>query len=203
MIIGLTGPICAGKNLVAALLEERGFPVLDVDKLGHKALDMEKDRILSQFGSDLLKTEGENQSTIDRKRLGAIVYKNAEKLAALEAIVHPAANRLSEEWAASQKGHCVVNAALLHKSTLIKKIERIILVKAPFLTRLIRLKRRDKLPWSGILKRIASQKDFYTQYLSLKAEIYIVENPGLRRNPGSKAKMKLADQIDKFAEGIK
>jgi len=207
MIIGLTGTYCAGKNYVASLLEARGLPVLDVDKVGHKALDIEKEKILAQFGQDLLidassgqsETASGCQTAINRRKLGALVYNNPEKLAALEAIVHPAANRLSEEWAAAQNGHCVINAALLHRSSLITKIERIILVKAPFITRLIRARKRDKHSWSGIWKRISAQKDFYTQYLSLNAEIYIVENPGLGKSRISK----LESQIDKFLEGIK
>jgi len=209
MIIGLTGAYCAGKNHVAALIEARGLPVLDVDKLGHKAIELEKDKIIALFGLDSLDSSynssysSNNISSypIDRRLLGQIVYKNPEKLAALEAIVHPMANHLTEEWAAAQSGHCVVNAALLHRSSMFSKLDKIILVKAPFLTRLFRARKRDKLPWREIFKRFKSQKDFYTQYLSINAkafsaEIHIVENPGIRGT------LKLERRIDKILEGI-
>jgi len=201
MLIGLTGTYCAGKNHVAALLEARGLPVLDVDKLGYKVLETEKETIFAQFGRDLQKPDG----SLDRRLLGRKVFGNPEKLAALEAIVHPAANRLTTEWVAERERAgdktCVINAALLHRTPLFSRLDRIILVKAPLLTRLIRAKRRDKLSWGEILKRFASQKDFTAQYLSINAEIYKVGNPGLTGAgiPGKK----LERRLNKFIEGIK
>ena len=203
MLIGLTGAYCAGKNHVAALLETRGLPVLDVDKLGYQVLETEKEAIFAQFGSDLQKADG----SPDRRLLGQRVFGNPAKLAALEAIVHPPANRLTDEWIAAQNGTCVINAALLHKSSVFNKLDRIIIVTAPFLTRLIRAKRRDKLSIQAILKRFASQKDFNSQYLSINAEIYRVENPGLfdSRNSryGHNARQKLESRIDRIIEGIR
>jgi dephospho-CoA kinase len=193
MIIGLTGTYCSGKNHIAALLETRGFPVLDVDKLGYQVLETEKDAIFAQFGSDLKKADG----SPNRQLLGQRVFGDPEKLAALENIVHPAVNRLTDEWIAAQNSHCVINAALLHRSSVFHKLDRLILVNAPFLTRLFRAKRRDKLPWGEIFKRIASQKDFTPQYLAINAEIYRVENSGFS---GSK---RLERRIDKFVKGIK
>jgi dephospho-CoA kinase len=205
MIIGLTGTYCAGKNHVAVLLEARGLPVLDVDKLGYKALEAEKETIITRFGSDLKKTDG----TLDRRLLAQRVFKNPEKLAALEAIVHPIANRLTDEWAASQSGHCVINAALLHRSSIYNKLDRIILVKAPFFTRLFRARHRDRLPWREIINRFRSQKDFNNLYLSVNAkpvsaEIHIVENPGLFHSTGlsKPGNLKLESRIDKIIEGI-
>ncbi|WP_461247156.1 dephospho-CoA kinase [Treponema sp. R6D11] len=200
MLIGLTGTYCAGKNHVAALLEARGLPVLDVDKLGYKVLETEKEAIFAQFGGDLRAADG----SLDRRLLGKKVFGNPEKLAALEAIVHPAANRLTVEWVAEREKlgdrACVINAALLHRSPVFARLDRLILVTAPLLTRLIRAKRRDRLSWREILRRFASQKDFNSQYLSKKAEIYKVENPGLS-GTGNLHK-KLENRIDKFVEGI-
>jgi len=192
MIIGLTGTYCAGKNHVAALLEARGFPVLDVDKLGYQVLDSEKEAVFALFGSDLKKPDG----SPDRRLLGRRVFGQPEKLAALENIVHPAVNRLTDEWTSAQKSHCVINAALLHRSSVFRRLDRLLIVTAPLLTRLFRAKKRDKLPWGQILKRFASQRDFTPQYLSINAEIYKVENSGF---PGSK---RPEHQIDDFVKGI-
>jgi len=201
MLIGLTGTYCAGKNHVASLLEARGLPVLDVDKLGYKVLEAEKETIFAQFGRDLQKKDG----SLDRRLLGQKVFGKPEKLAALEAIVHPAANRMTTEWVAEREKAgdraCVINAALLHRSPVFSRLDRIILVTAPFFTRLIRAKRRDKLSWVEILKRFASQKDFITQYLSINAEIYKVGNPGL--TGAGNPRKKLERRLDKFIEGIK
>ena len=192
MIIGLTGTYCAGKNHIAAMLEARGFPVLDVDKLGYQVLESEKNAIFAQFGSDLKKTDG----SLDRRLLGQKVFGKPEKLAALENIIHPGVNRLTDEWISVQNKHCVINAALLHRSSVFHKLDRLILVTAPFLTRLFRAKKRDKLPWGEIIKRIASQKNFTSQYLTINAEIYRVGNSGF---PASK---KLERRIDNFVKGI-
>jgi len=199
MLIGLTGKYCAGKNHVAALLETRGLPVLDVDKLGYQALEMEKEAVFAQFGADLQKADG----SLDRRLLGQRVFGKPEKLAALEAIVHPPANRLTDEWIAAQNGPCVINAALLHRSSVFNRLDRIIVVAAPLLTRLLRAKRRDRLPWLAIIRRFASQKDFNTQYLAVNAEIYRVENPGLSGSRSPYYKEKLERRIDKVIEGTR
>jgi dephospho-CoA kinase len=181
MLIGLTGTYCAGKNHVAALLERRGLPVLDVDKLGYIAIEAEKGAICARFGENLRRPDG----TIDRRRLGEAVFGKPGELAALEAIVHPTANRLTGEWIAGQGGkHCVINAALLHKSSFFDRLDRIILIHAPCIIRLLRAKKRDGLPWPVLLKRFASQRNFNSQYLARKADIYKVENSGFRWKPG-------------------
>jgi len=205
MLIGLTGKYCAGKNHIAEILEKRGLPVLDVDKLGHIVLETEKRAIFEQFGSDLQKADG----AVDRRLLGKRVYGKPEELAKLEAIVHPGANRLTDQWIEEKESAggkaCVINAALLHRSSVFNRLDRIILVKAPFLTRLIRARRRDRLSLKEILKRFISQRDFSSQYLTKKAEIYIVENRGLKTRPGligTARNSKVERRIDKFLEGI-
>jgi dephospho-CoA kinase len=197
MLIGLTGKYCAGKNHVASILEKKGLPVLDVDKLGYQVLETEKTAIFAQFGCDLQKPDG----SLDRRLLGQRVFGDSEKLRLLEAIVHPPVNRMTAEWAEKNKDKtCVINAALLHRSVFFGKLDRIILVTAPFLTRLLRAKRRDKLLWPEILKRFSSQKDFNSQYLSANAEIIRVGNPGL--SGSLKLQQKLERRIDIILEGI-
>jgi len=197
MIIGLTGTYCAGKNHVASMLEKRGLPVLDVDKLGYQALESEKEKIIAKFGSDLRKTDG----SLDRRLLRQKVFKDKIKLAALEAIIHPQVNNLTDKWITSQNECCVINAALLHKSTVFQRLDKIILVKAPFFIRFLRARRRDKFSWMEIFRRISSQKGFNTQYLSSNAEIYRVDNFGFPGSTGFQ-KSKLERRIDEFMEGI-
>jgi len=192
MLIGLTGKYCSGKNHVASLLEAAGLPVLDVDKLGYQALESEKETIFARFGADLKKPDG----TLSRNLLGERVFGKPEKLAALEAIVHPAVNLLTEKWVASQKGSCVINAALLHRSSVFGKLDKIIIVTAPHIIRFFRARKRDKLPFAEITRRFKSQKDFTSQYLSSNTEIYIVGNSGFS---GSR---KLKRRIDIITEGI-
>jgi dephospho-CoA kinase len=205
-IIGLTGMYCAGKNYVALLLEQRGLPALDLDALGHTALETEKDAVAARFGSDIINPDG----TINRRLLGKKVFGNPDELAALEAIVHPVVNRMTEQWISEQSGNCVINAALLHKSSVFNSLDFIILVNAPLPTRLRRARRRDGLSCAALLGRFARQKDFYPQYLSGNADIYKVENSGFCIKSGvstpvrQRAHEKLKCRIDEILinEGI-
>jgi dephospho-CoA kinase len=196
MLIGLTGKYCAGKNHVASMLEKRGLPVLDVDKCGYQVLEAEKEKVFSRLGKDLQMADG----LVNRRLLGQRVFGNPEKLAALEAIVHPPVDRITEEWVTIQKGNCVINAALLHRSAIFERLEYIFVVTAPFFMRLLRAKQRDRLSWLELLKRFASQADFNAQYLSINAEIIRVKNHGL---PGARyLQKKLERRINSILEGI-
>jgi dephospho-CoA kinase len=175
LVIGLTGYYCAGKNHVARFFEQRGLPVLDLDKLGHEVVEKEKDRLLALFGGTILGKDG----YIDRKLLGARVFGRPAELAALEDIIHPAVNRETIAWISSrEEDACVINAALLHRSSAFETLDTIILVEAPLIVRLLRAKRRDKLGWIALLKRIRSQRNFFSQYYAGKTDIYRVENSG-------------------------
>jgi dephospho-CoA kinase len=204
-LIGLTGTYCAGKNHVAGLLERRGFPVLDVDKLGHRALETEKEAIVARFGAAVLGADG----AVDRRLLGARVFGRPEELAALEGIIHPAANRLTDDWIDAQNGRpCVINAALLHRSTVLPRLDAIIIVEASALTRLLRARKRDRLPVRALLGRFSSQKTFISQYfdktLDYNADIYRVKNRGYSRFGSRLFEGRLEKRIDAIfsAEGM-
>jgi dephospho-CoA kinase len=192
-LIGLTGTYCAGKNYVGALLEERGLPVLDVDKLGHRAIETEREAILERFGRGILGPGG----AIDRRRLGEKVFGDSAGLEALQNIVHPVANRLTDAWIAEQGGRpCVINAALLHRSSAFQRLACVILVQAPVLTRLLRARKRDGLPLGRLLARFHSQKQFTSQYFAGKAEIYVIENRGYFGLRASRNRKRLETRIN-------
>jgi dephospho-CoA kinase len=197
-LIGLTGTYCAGKNYIAGILEERGLPVLDVDKLGHQAVEAGREAIITRFGGDILGPDGK----INRRLLGEKVFGKPGEMAALEAIVHPEANRLTAEWIAGQKRPaCVINAALLHKSSAFNGLDFIILVEAPFLARLLRARKRDRLSWFSLLKRLRSQTQFTPQYFSGKADIYKVDNRGYFSFGSRLVRRNLETRIDSILSG--
>src|SRR5215467_6432553 len=99
--LGLTGGIASGKSWVANKLRELGFHVLDADSLGHKLMEPglpAYKEIVQIFGRSVLTAD----DYIDRKRLGAIVFADSERLAKLNAILHPvieaAMNERFEAW---------------------------------------------------------------------------------------------------------
>jgi dephospho-CoA kinase len=197
LLIGLTGLYCAGKNHVASLLEKRGLSVLDVDKLGHEVLEAEKETLVRRFGSGILDPAGR----IDRRLLGILTFGRPEALAALEGIVHPAVNGLTARWISRQTGPCVINAALLHKSSAFPRLNAVVVVRAPFPVRFLRARKRDALSLATLVRRFSSQKDFpfqnSAQLFSSTADIYTVENPGF---PGSRRS--LEKRIDAILEGL-
>ena len=159
MIIGLTGKSCAGKDAVAALLDKKRFEVIDVDKLGHDALAMNKDKLVEAFGDGIIAQDG----SVDRKVLGPLVFSNPDKLEALNSITHPwmhdEAIRRAEE--AEREGRdAVINAALLESMGFVESCDRIILVVAEYETRLKRALQRDSgMTEEKFRDRTMAQKD--------------------------------------------
>ena len=87
-VIGLTGGIGSGKSTVSRLLAELGAVVLDADKVGHEAYQPGTETwkaLVAAFGEKIVAPDG----TIDRKKLGALVFSDPEELARLNQIVHP------------------------------------------------------------------------------------------------------------------
>ena len=81
----ITGSIASGKSTVVNLLKERGFSVIDADLIAHEQLEFCKGEVIREFGEQILDEAGK----IDRKKLGAIVFREPKKLKNLEQILHP------------------------------------------------------------------------------------------------------------------
>lgn len=95
--VGLTGGIASGKTAVAALLRARGYEVLDADSLGHEMMrpgQAAYDDIVREFGRDVLTAD----MSVDRAKLGAVVFRDAEKRAALNKILHPRILDAVQRW---------------------------------------------------------------------------------------------------------
>jgi dephospho-CoA kinase len=98
--VGLTGGIASGKSTVAALLGDRGCAVLDADSLGHDLMrpgEAAYHEIVREFGDAVLAPD----AVVDRKKLGAIVFREPQKLAALNHILHPKILDAVQRWFAS------------------------------------------------------------------------------------------------------
>lgn len=93
LAVALTGGVATGKGFVGKVFEELGCYRLEADRLGHETLRSTGEAFagaVELFGREILGPDGE----IDRRRLGALVFPDPEKLARLNAIVHPAVERL-------------------------------------------------------------------------------------------------------------
>jgi len=95
--VGLTGGIASGKSTVAGMLRDREYPVLDADSLARELLEQGQDaynEVVSHFGSGILAPGG----AVDRKKLAAIVFSDAQQRAKLNQILHPRIRDVVAKW---------------------------------------------------------------------------------------------------------
>ena len=184
MVVGVAGKYCAGKSTVTELLVQAGYEVIDVDRLGHEALSRRVADIRATFGETYVSPDG----SVDRKRLGSLVFSDAAELRRLEAIVHPEMKKMVRERlagpgaAGSNTGPgprgTVINAALLFEMGLDELCDTILWVTAPVFTRMWRARRRDGLSATEILKRFWTQRTLRPQPSAPDVDIHTVENHG-------------------------
>jgi dephospho-CoA kinase len=132
--IGLTGGIGSGKSTVAALLEELGARVIHADTVGHEIYRPDTEgwrRVTTSFGKGILAPD----RTIDRKKLGALVFGDPEALKRLNAIVHPLMfaeiqRRIQSSRAAGWSRPIVVEAAVLIEANWLPLVDEVWLVVA-------------------------------------------------------------------------
>ncbi len=169
MLFCITGMMAAGKNYICSQFESQGYISLDLDKTAHTAIDLCTLPILSTFqeeakkrGLSLIRAD----SSLDRRVLGQIVFSDKKLLAKQESIVYPKIIELANQFINDNQGKMLIlNATVLFKTPeLLSKCEKIYFVKATFLKRLIRAKKRDKMPLFQILARFKSQKNLYSEY---------------------------------------
>ena len=176
-VVGLTGPMGAGKSTVAAMLRELGAKVLDADALVHDEQlrgTVGYSAIVQTFGTKIL---GEDKE-IDRSKLGAEVFGDPAKLRRLEQILHPRviARVLEARSMLPAEAVLVVEAIKLLDGDLRKACDRIWVVVAPRKTMLERLATR------GIGEREAELRltQQHTEEEFRKAADAVIVNDGVR-----------------------
>lgn len=198
MILCVTGPMAAGKNVAASILEKKAFAAVDADVLGHRAVKECTEQILCEFsdeaqkrGVSLLSSDG----TLNRRVLGSIVFESRELLARQEQIVYPVIRRLLAEFIRENAGKDIaVNATVLYKLPDMQNIiERILYIDAPLPLRFIRAMKRDKTGIIQIYRRFSSQKNLFAKYKNTNTDIRRVWNTGTRQSLERKIEKFLSD----------
>jgi dephospho-CoA kinase len=162
LLVGLTGGIGSGKTTFARMLEARGAEVIDADELGRQALEPGKPgwhSVVDQFGDEVLAA---HSMEIDRKRLAAIVFSVPEKLAALNAIVHPVIMRGIADCLEALRDTdetVILDAALIVELGIRSSLDVLIVVEAPPDKRRDRLVRERGMDLADVERRIGSQAD--------------------------------------------
>ncbi|MDZ4149095.1 MAG: dephospho-CoA kinase [Flavobacteriaceae bacterium] len=171
-IVGLTGGIGSGKTTVANFFKELGVPIYIADAEAKKL--MTKNVELQQKIKALLGTDAYQNGELNRKYIAEQVFKNPEKLRALNNLVHPVVAEDFKKWINSQNAVFVIKeSALLFETGDYKNCDVVILVKASMDERIRRVMKRDAISKDGVTERISHQwSDEKKELLSN----YIIEN---------------------------
>ncbi|MFI9649764.1 dephospho-CoA kinase [Streptomyces sp. NPDC052040] len=156
--VGLTGGIGAGKSEVSRLLVECGAVLIDADRIAREVVAPGTPglaAVVEAFGEGVLAPDG----SLDRPRLGSLVFSDPEKLAVLNAIVHPLVGARSRELeAAAPEGAVVVHdVPLLTENGLAPLYDVVVVVDASPATQLDRLVRLRGMSEDDARSRMAAQ----------------------------------------------
>ena len=156
MNIGITGSIACGKSTVSDYLKEKGYTIIDADKLGHVALTSEdvKRRLSETFGANILVN-----NEISREVLGKLVFGNDNNLKKLNNIIHPKIKELILKLQEEHKDENLVflDIALLYEANFVDLVEKVAVVYVDEDVQLERLMTRNSLSKEEAIKRIESQ----------------------------------------------
>ncbi|MGW2230120.1 dephospho-CoA kinase [Streptomyces formicae] len=174
--VGLTGGIGAGKSEVSRLLVARGAVLIDADKIAREVVEPGTPglaAVVEAFGREVLAPDG----SLDRPKLGGIVFADPERLAVLNAIVHPLVGARSAELEESASGDAVVvhDVPLLTENGLAPLYDLVVVVDASPETQLDRLVRLRGMSEDDARARMAAQA---TREKRLEIADVVIDNDG-------------------------
>lgn len=171
-IIGLTGGIGSGKSTIAQLFASHGIPVYNADNEARKIMNTKSivHQIGVEFGKEII-----NQGKIDRLKLANIVFKQPEKLAILNSIIHPEVHNHFKKWLTNKKKFpfIVKEVAILFETGGEINCEKTITVVAPKELRIKRVMERDKTTRESVLARMNNQ---WTDEQRIAKSDFVIEN---------------------------
>lgn len=197
MVIGLTGGIGTGKSTVSQILKDRGFSVIDLDVISHEVIEFSSvvEKIVQNFGREVLDEDEAGNCTISREKLGKIIFADKEKRLALNSIMHPEILKVMHKKileCKSEKNKIIfVEVQLLFEVQWEKEFDYILLVAAKRDMQVRRVLERDKRSEEEAWNIINSQMS-----LDEKREKsdFVIENDGNMDD--------LNKKVDKFLKSL-
>jgi dephospho-CoA kinase len=172
-VIGLTGGIGSGKSTIANYIASKGIPVYIADEEAKKLMDSKEisSKIQAIFQENILTGVGK----LNRKKIASIVFNSPEKLAQLNAIVHPEVQKHFSNWLKNHKNvpFVIKEVAILYETGSNLSCYKIILVTAPQEIRIQRAMKRDNIDRDNILKRIQNQ---LSEEEKIKKSDFVINN---------------------------
>jgi len=150
----LTGGIATGKSTVSNILKSLGYEIIDADEIAHTVLFLKRYEIANLFGKEYLKDR-----SVDRKKLGALIFDDKEKREELESLLHPLIREIMVDQAKSLERWGRVyflDIPLYFESERIRS-DSVALVYAPRNLQIKRLRERDLLSDKEIEDRLKAQ----------------------------------------------
>jgi dephospho-CoA kinase len=181
--VGLTGGYASGKSFVGRVLGGMGCLLIEADELGHKVMAKggeAYDPIVAEFGVGILDEHG----AIDRRKLGAMAFADADVLAKLSVIVHPyvraRARRLTEERTRREPdGICIYEAAILVETGSFRDFDRLIVAACTEEQQVERAIQRDHLTRDEVLNRLRRQMPLEEK---VKYADYVIDTSGTKEH---------------------
>jgi dephospho-CoA kinase len=161
LVVGLTGGMCTGKSTVASMFSELGCLIIDADQVARNLVEPDAPawkRIIRVFGKEFLNKD----RTLDRKKLGAMIFADAGKRKLLNSILHPLILREEERLLkeAASKGEykiAIVSAALMIEAGSFKRFQKLIVVACSKEIQINRIMKREKVTRKEALQRWSAQ----------------------------------------------
>ena len=175
--IALTGGIATGKSYVANLLREAGVPIVDADVRSREVVALGTPGLAAvrqRFGPDLIRRDG----TMDRIRIGQIIFKDKRARQDLEAIIHPAVQRAIDKFfdhLPKRTPFAVADIPLLFETKREGQFTSVVVVACPREMQLQRLMERNKLSKEDAERRLAAQLPIDQK---LKKADYVIRTDG-------------------------
>lgn len=158
--VALTGGIATGKSHVRAVFETFGVPTIDSDVLARDALASGTAglaAVVDRFGREMLHPDG----SLDRRKLGRIVFADPDARLALEAIVHPDVRRVTDDWFAAldarRHPYAVVDIPLLYEVGRERDFDVVVVAACDPDAQAQRVMKRDGVSETDARQRIAAQ----------------------------------------------
>ncbi len=181
--VGLTGGLASGKSFVGDALAEMGCLVVKADDIGHRVLEPQGEAyhaVIQEFGRDIL----DANEAIDRRVLAARVFGQPERLAKLNALVHPPVRvrieKLVAEFAEREPdGIAIIEAAILIETGTYRGYDRLILVVCREEQQIERAMARDHLTRDEVVDRLGRQMPLAEK---VKYADYVIDTSGTKES---------------------
>lgn len=171
----ITGGIGSGKSVVSRILRCNGHTVFDCDYEAKRLMNDDRDikhALMSILGKEIYTQEG----TLDRKKMGEIIFNDSKKRDFVNEIVHSAVRNEIKKTGLKIEGFFYIESAIPATGNLFQLTDRVWLVESPQEVRIQRVEKRDGLSKEEILKRIESQKYEMSQIEKMKPIIFENDN---------------------------